>query len=467
MTLPPRADKAPSTEADDNETPDVAITAATGEAQPAPEVRPTVEAQARAEAQPAHEVRPHGVARPSAGRLLLFGALTAIGPLTIDMYLAAFPAVTEDLGTTEAVVQLTLTATLAGLALGQLLLGSISDALGRRNPLIVALSIYVLASVVVALSDTIALLFAMRFLQGLTAAAGMVLSQAMVRDLYSGSILARLISRLMLIVGVAPVLAPTIGAQFLLFGTWRTMFFGLGLFGLALVVLALIFVKDTLPVERRVKGGIGAALRSYGVLIRSRRYIGLVLTGSVAMGALFTYISSATFIFQGLYGMSAQVYALLFAAGALMLTAGSQLNGFLVGRVHPARIMRVALIGGTGAGALLLASALLDLGVTGVVCGILLVLFSLGFVMPNNPVIALHEHGNRAGAAAAFLGASQFLVGSIIAPVSGLFGASSAVPMAAIMAACLLVATVVYHLMARPSEIVRDIPWGGEAEKVA
>ncbi len=396
-------------------------------------------------------------------RLLMFGALVAIGPLTIDIYLAAFPTLVADLKTTEAAIQLTLTSTLVGLAVGQLLIGAVADVIGRRRPLLVALTVYVLVSVAIALTGTLPALLLLRFAQGLTAASGMVLAQAMVRDLYDGSQMATFISRLFLIVGVAPVLAPTLGAQFLHFGTWRTIFWGLALFGLALISAALFLAPETLPPHRRRAAGVRPALRSYGVLLTDRRFVGLVLTACTAMGALFAYISSATFIFQDLYGMSTQQYALVFAAGAGSLTAASQANGFLVQRIHPVRILRSVLPTLVIVATLLLVAALLQLGVIAIVIGVMLVLACAGFIMPNAPVVALHEHGERAGAAAALLGAGNFVFGALIAPITGAFQVASAVPMATVMVGCGLLAMLVFWSLARPAEILAGMPWGRDA----
>jgi DHA1 family bicyclomycin/chloramphenicol resistance-like MFS transporter len=391
----------------------------------------------------------------------------AIGPLTIDIYLAAFPTLVTELGTTDAAIQLTLTATLVGLAVGQLLIGAVSDVIGRRRPLLFALTAYVVISVVIALSDSLNALLVLRFLQGLVAAAGMVLSQAMVRDLYSGSQMATFISRLFLIVGVAPIIAPTLGAQFLHFGSWRTIFWGLAVFGLVLIAAAVLIAGETLPPERRRSGGIRPALRSYAVLLRDVRYVGLVLTACTAMGALFAYISSATFIFQDLYGMSTQEYALVFAAGAGSLTIASQVNGFLVSRIHPVRILQVALPTGLVISSLLLTAALLDLGVIAIIVGVVLVLGVAGFVMPNAPVIALNDHGERAGSAAALLGAGNFVFGALIAPVTGAFDAASAVPMAAVMVGTSLMSLTVFWVLARPRQILATMPWNeDEAEEV-
>nr|WP_306238835.1 MULTISPECIES: multidrug effflux MFS transporter [unclassified Ornithinimicrobium] len=394
-------------------------------------------------------------------RLLMFGALVAIGPLTIDIYLAAFPTIVTDLQTTDAAVQLTLTATLIGLAIGQLLIGAVADVIGRRRPLLFALSAYVLVSVVIALSSSLEALLVLRFVQGLTAASGMVLANAMVRDLYDGAQMATFISRLFLIVGVAPILAPTLGAQFLHFGTWRTIFWGLAVFGLILVSVALFLAPETLPRERRRRGGVLPALQSYGVLLSNRRFVGLMLTAGAAMGALFAYISSATFIFQDLYGMSTQEYALVFAAGAGSLTIASQANGFLVQRVHPVRILRVVLPTAVLISGLLLVAALLDLGVVAIIAGVVLVLGATGFVMPNAPVIALHDHAERAGSAAALLGAGNFIFGALIAPITGAFDTNSAVPMAAVMVGCGTLAVLVFWTLARPSDILASMPWEG------
>ncbi|WP_431473514.1 multidrug effflux MFS transporter [Ornithinimicrobium sp. W1665] len=376
------------------------------------------------------------------------------------MYLAAFPAVVDDLSTTEATVQLTLTATLVGLATGQLLIGALSDSFGRRRPLIASLILYVLVSAAIAVSSSIEVLLLLRFVQGLAGAAGMVLSQAMVRDLYSGSRMATFISRLFLVVGVAPILAPTLGAQFLIFGSWRTIFWALGAFGLLLAVLALVFVKETLPPERRRHFGPRTLWTSYRVLLSDRRYVGLVLTACTAMGCLFAYISSATFVFQGLYGMTTQQYALVFAAGAGALTVTSQVNGSLVRTVHPAAVLRVALPSMLAIALALLTAALVDVGVWAIVGGIVLLLMgSVGFVMPNSPSIALADHGERAGAAAALLGAANFVFGALISPVSGLFGVDSAVPMAAIMVVCAAASWFFYTVLARPQDILRNMPW--------
>jgi len=380
--------------------------------------------------------------RVSAGLVLLLSALTAVGPLTIDLYLSAFPRIVDELGTTESRVQLTLTATLAGLALGQLLIGSVSDAIGRRAPLLVSLAVYVAASLGIVFAGSVAALTGLRFVQGLAAAAGMVLSMAIVRDLFEGFQIGKVIARLMLVVGVAPILAPTIGAQFLRLGSWRGMFVALAVVGVALFVIVLLRLRESLPVERRRSGGTVAALRSYGSLVTDWSFIGLALISGFYMAAMFTYISASTFVFQDFFGLSAQQYAIVFGIGAVSVTAGSQINGALVGRVAPERILQVAIATGVVLSGGLLAAALAGGGLAWLVPLIVLTLGTAGFVMPSVPAVALERNAHRAGSAAALLGALQFGVGAVVAPVTGLLGGSPPVTMAAVMFGVVVVAGV-------------------------
>ncbi|WP_435737464.1 multidrug effflux MFS transporter [Cellulosimicrobium sp. PMB13] len=392
---------------------------------------------------PARRTRLPRDQRIPAGLVILLSALTAVGPLTIDLYLAAFPEIVDELGTTASRVQLTLTATLAGLALGQLLIGSMSDALGRRRPLLVSLAVYVAASAGIVFAGSVEALTVLRFVQGLSAAAGMVLSMAIVRDLFDGYRIGKVIARLMLVVGVAPILAPTIGAQFLHLWTWRSMFVALAVVGVVLFVVVLLRLRESLPVERRRTGGTSAALRSYGSLLTDWSFVGLALIAGFYMAAMFTYISASTFVFQETFGMSAQQYAIVFGAGAVSVTAGSQINGALVGRVRPERILQAAIAAGFVLSGALLVAALAGGGLGVLVPLIVLTLGTAGFVMPSVPAIALERNAHQAGSAAALIGAAQFGVGAVVAPVTGLLGGSPAVTMAAVMFGVVTVAGVV------------------------
>ncbi|WP_264029196.1 multidrug effflux MFS transporter [Cellulosimicrobium sp. SH8] len=414
--------------------------ASTPPATPAPTAPVAAQPGTGPSTSPAAPARP---GRISAGLVLLLSALTAIGPLTIDLYLSAFPRIVDELGTTESRVQLTLTATLAGLALGQLLIGSVSDAIGRRAPLLVSLAVYVAASVGIVFAGSVAALTGLRFVQGLAAAAGMVLSMAIVRDSFEGYQIGKVIARLMLVVGVAPILAPTIGAQFLRLGSWRGMFVALAVVGAVLFVLVLLRLRETLPAERRRSGGTVAALRSYGSLLTDWSFIGLALIAGFYMAAMFTYISASTFVFQDFFGMSAQQYAIVFGVGAVSVTAGSQINGALVGRVAPERILQGAVAAGFVLSGGLLVAALAGGGLAWLVPLIVLTLGTAGFVMPSVPAIALERNAHRAGSAAALIGAFQFGVGAVVAPLTGLLGGSPPVTMAAVMFGVVVIAGAV------------------------
>lgn len=388
--------------------------------------------------------------RIPASLIMLLGALTAIGPFTIDLYLAAFPQITSDLATDPAAVQLTITATLAGLALGQLVIGSVSDALGRRRPLLVALSVYVVASAGIVFAGSVEMLTGLRFVQGFTAAAGMVLSTAIIRDRFEGVRVGKALARMMLVVGVAPAIAPVIGAQFLAWGSWRMMFAALAVVGAILLVLAIVFLRESLPVGRRRAGGLGAAARSYGSLLRDPVFVGLAFVGGFSLAGIFTYVSSATFVFQEGFGLSTGQFAAIFASGAVAITAGTQINGALIGRVRPEQILLVGVGVSVVTASALLTVSVLGLGVLPIAALLVLTLLTAGILLPAVPVIALAHNAHRAGSAAALLGAIQFAVGAFIAPISGLFDASSPVPMAAVILGAALITLSLVLLLRRP-----------------
>ena len=387
--------------------------------------------------------------RISAGLILLLSALTAVGPLTFDTYLAAFPQIADDLDASRATVQLTLTATLAGLAVGQVLLGSLSDTFGRRRPLLGGLAVYVLSSAALVVADSIELFTALRFVQGFSAAAGMVLSMAILRDSFEGIAVSKAMARLMLVVGVAPVLAPTLGAQLLRFGSWRLIFGFLTLSGVLLLVLAAARLKETLPVERRRTGGTVAALRTYRDLLTDRGFLGLALLSAFYMGALFTYVSGSTFVFQDQFGLDPQQFGYVFASGAVAITIASQVYGALVGRFRPEQILTVAVAAGAVLSVTLLVVAAAGGGLLVVTALLVLTLSTAGLVMPSAPAIALDANPHRAGSAAALLGALQFAMGAALAPATGLIGGSPATAMAAVMVTLILLSATLLIAVSR------------------
>jgi DHA1 family bicyclomycin/chloramphenicol resistance-like MFS transporter len=388
--------------------------------------------------------------RIPASLIVLLGALTAIGPFTIDLYLAAFPQITTDLATDPAAVQLTIAATLAGLALGQLVIGSVSDALGRRLPLLVALGVYVMASLGIVFAGSVTLLTGLRFVQGFTAAAGMVLSTAIIRDRFEGVRVGKALARMMLVVGVAPAIAPVVGAQFLAWGTWRLMFAALAVVGAVLFVLAAIFLQESLPVQRRRSGGLAAAARSYGSLVRDPVFVVLGFVGGFSLAGIFTYVSSATFVFQEGFGLTTGEFAAIFAAGAVAITAGTQINGALIGRVRPERILLAGALFSVVTASLMVLVAALGAGAFPIAALLVLTLLTAGILLPAVPVIALAQNAHRAGSAAALLGAIQFAVGAFIAPLTGLFDAASPVPMAGVILGAALVTSALVLAVRRP-----------------
>lgn len=362
--------------------------------------------------------------KPTIGLILTLGALVALGPLTIDLYLPGLPTIESDFGTTASVVQLTLTGTLLGLAAGQLVVGPLSDAYGRRKPLIVGTLIHVAASAMSMAAPTIGALGAARVLQGFGSAATAVVTMAIVRDLYRGRAAALLISRLMLVLGVAPVLAPSLGGVVLHFTTWRGLFAVLGFIGLALTLLVHLRLDETLtPERRRPHGSVAEIAGAYRHLWRDPVFVALVMVSSFSMAAMFAYVSGSSFVLQDQFGMSEQEFGFAFGAGAIWLIGGTQLASYLLRRWEIRQILFRSLIGAVVSSLVLVATAFVEVGgLPGVLIPLWLTLGFTGMAMPNAPAIALSLHGEAAGTAAALLGAVRFGVGAIAAPLVGVLG---------------------------------------------
>jgi DHA1 family bicyclomycin/chloramphenicol resistance-like MFS transporter len=376
--------------------------------------------------------------------VLVLGALTAIGPLTIDTYLPAMPSIARDLAASESAVQATLTGILLGMGLGQLLVGPLSDAIGRRKPLIMGIGIHILASLLCAFAPSVELLTVGRVLQGLGNAAVAVVAMATVRDVFVGSAAATLLSRLMLVSGVAPILAPSLGGAILRVTSWRGVFAVLAVSGILLMTLALSALRETLPVERRRTAAPADVLRTYRRLLQDRTFLGLVLIAGLGFATLFGYIGGSSFVLQNVYGLSAAEFALVFGANSIGLILMSQLNPHLVRRHGPRAVLRVAVMTAAVAALVLLASAWSGIGgLVGLLVPLWVILASCGLTFPNTPALALSRHGEAAGTAAALLGAAQFAIGGLAAPVIGLLGSGSGIPMAAVMATTATLAAVV------------------------
>ena len=409
------------------------------------------------------DARQEAAPAPSRRRVVLvLGALIALGPATIDMYLPALPTIGDDLSATPAQVQLTLTGTLVGLGLGQLVLGPVSDAVGRRLPVLVGTAVHVLASLLCMVAPNVAVLGGLRLVQGLSAAAAAVVATAVVRDLYSGNTAAVVLSRLMLVLGVAPVLAPTVGGELLRLTDWRGVFGALAVLGALMLLMAARALPETLPPSRRRTGGVLGTARAYRGLFRDRSYVGLVLVAGTAMAALFAYVSGSAFVLQEQYGLSEQQFGLVFGAGAVFLIAATQLNVRLLDRTGPAQVMAGGLVLGVLASAVLLVVAMTGGGLVLLLAALWTVLAAVGLVMPNAPALALARHAEAAGTAAALLGAVQFGVGAIAAPLVGLLG-TDATAMGLVMLGGTVTAMALLLLVVRP---VRDGEWISASSQV-
>lgn len=376
---------------------------------------------------------------------LILGGLTAFGPLSIDMYLPALPRLTSQLQASASQSQLTLTAILLGLAFGQLIAGPLSDSVGRRKPLVAGVSLYIASSVLCAVAPTVYALAGFRFLQGLGAAAGMVIARATVRDLYSGTEATRFFSALMLVTGLAPILAPVIGGQVLNYTSWRGVFFVLAAFGCLLLLVTVFALPETKPDQWRQPARIGATLRSFGELLAHRTFLGCSLTMGLGFAVMFTYISGSSFVLQEVYGLSPQAYSLAFASNALGLVAATQINARIVGRVaSEARLVIIALSVSSLAGITLIMAMGAGASLPFILGALFVMVTCSGFVMPNTTSLALSGHREKAGIASALLGVAQFVVGASLAPLAGLGGSESPVTMAVVMAGIAMSALLVF-----------------------
>lgn len=368
--------------------------------------------------------------------IAILGALTAIGPLSVDMYLPALPSLTRDLAAGPSLVQLTLTACLAGLAAGQLVAGPVSDSWGRRRPLLAGTAVYAVASLLCMAAPGAGALIAFRLVQGAAGGAAIVIARAVVRDLYDGTAAARFFSLLMLVNGLGPVVAPVAGGQLLRFTSWRGVFVVLAALGALMTVAVLAGLRETL--QHRRAGGLAATVRTFGRLSGDRVFAGYALSGGLAFAAMFAYISGSPFVIQEIYHLSPQQFSLIFAVNALGIVGCSQLSAVLVRRVTPR-----ALLGGglamSAAGAALLVTAIaigaVRAGLPVVLPALWLVAASIGLIMPNATALALSGRPPElAGSASALVGVAQFVFGGAAAPLVGIAGPHTAVPLAVVIA---------------------------------
>jgi len=378
---------------------------------------------------------------------LVLGLLSAIGPFAIDMYLPALPAIGSSLGAQIGAVQMSLTAFFIALGLGQPFYGPVSDMVGRKPPLYFGLALFAVASVGCALATDIHTLIALRFVQGLGAAAGMAIPRAVVRDLHTGTDAARLMSLLMLVFSVSPILAPLAGSLVIAFTGWRGVFWAVTVAALAGLALVATSLRETRPASERVESSLRGALAAYGLLLRDRHYLGLVFIGSFAMAGFFTYLANSSFVMIDHYGLSPTLYSVAFGVNAAAFIGVSQFTGKLGERFGLVRVVKAAV--SACAVAMVLMFAFFAAG--GDSLWVLIVLYFIasgfmGLVIPTTSVLALEKHGAIAGTASALLGTLQMLTGAVVMAVVGLFTDGRPLPMVTGMAAGALVALVLTWL---------------------
>lgn len=393
--------------------------------------------------------------------IVLLGALTALGPFTIDLYLPAFPVLEADFQTSAAAIQLTLTGTMIGFALGQLIVGPLSDKVGRRIPLLSVTALHVAASVFAALSPTLGTLSIARVLMGAGAAAGGVVAAAIVRDLFGGRRLVVMLSRLALVSGVAPVLAPLAGSLLLSVMPWRGIFWVLAAYGTVMLVSAIVFVPETLPTARRGGKGATTVWQRYASVFRDRVFIGVLVIGAMTFSGLFSYLSASSFLFQQSYGFDAQQYGVLFAANSVGLVIGVQVASRLAARFGPQWVLAFSTASLVLWAIVIVVCDQLGLGLWGTVIPLFLFMTTCGFTFPCAQVLALDRHGKAAGTAQSIIGASNFGIAGVISPLVGLLATGTgitATTMASVMVGCAIIGVLALWLLVRPRTVERLAP---------
>jgi MFS transporter, DHA1 family, multidrug resistance protein len=373
--------------------------------------------------------------------------LTVFGPISMDLYLPALPSLTHELGAATSLAQLTVTACLIGLALGQLVAGPVSDRFGRAAPLYVGVVAYVVTSVLCALSPTVESLVAARLVQGLAGGVGIVIAQAAGRDIFSGGALIRFYGRLTVLGGLAAIIGPLLGGQLARVTDWRGLFVFLAAIGVLVLGATALVYRETLPAQQRTVGGFAQTRRDFGVLLANRGFLGAVLVQGLVYAALFAYLSGATYVLQGIYGLSPQQYAFAFGLNS----AGFMVFGYVAGRTSERWSVTGTLMAGLTmctAGALgILATGLLSLPLPALVMSLLVMVSGVAVTTPSATTLALADYPQIAGTASSLLGMARFAVGGVAAPLVGIAGAGTMVPLGVVTTGSVALAVAAFALL--------------------
>jgi len=380
---------------------------------------------------------------------VFLGILAALAPLSIDMYLPSLPLMPEEFGVTTSVIQLTLTMTMAGMAIGQIFAGPISDMKGRRIPLIFGMLIFALSTLVCIFATSIHVFLVFRFIQGLAGAVGIVIARAIARDVCEGPQLTKLFSMLMLVNGLAPILAPVIGGEILVFTSWRGIFVLLMIIGLMLTVAAMLF-KESLRPENRISGW-GSTFKSFRALITNKYFLGHCLMQCFSFAAFFSYIAGSSFIFQNIYGVSAQEYSLIFGGIGIAIAITGVIPMRLAGRVADEKLLRWSLVQSFVGSLLIFTACWFNAPLALLILSLLVVIPMIAIMGATSFSLAMRAHGKNAGSASALIGFFSMISGSIMAPLVGIAGSANPMPMAVIMLIGEAGALLFFYVMIMPS----------------
>jgi DHA1 family bicyclomycin/chloramphenicol resistance-like MFS transporter len=385
------------------------------------------------------------------GFVILLGALTAMGPLAIDMYLPSLPSIGADLHASAGQTQATVSAFLAGMGLGQFFYGPASDRLGRRAPILFGTAIYIAASIACALAVSPEMLIGARFVQALGACAGGVVSRAVVRDQFGHTETARMLSLLMLIMGLAPILAPLLGGALLGFGGWRLNFWFMTAFGIAVGLAAMLRLKESRSDETAAHAGTESPLQAYLALLREPRLVGYALAGALNGACLFTYIASSPELLIKTYGIAPSAFGLVFGLNAIGIIGGNQVNRFLLRHWLPEQVLARSSVIAVGFAVLMSVAAVTGIGERWTVLPLLFLVFtSLGFIQGNTMAGALNVDPRRAGSISALLGGVSFGMGALASALAGVLHDGTPRPMALVMLASLVGSALALRFLALP-----------------